>query len=646
MEKKLISDTQVRVKMYKAGKNWVSILISKWKMIKQGGQTITLKKRESSIDSAELSLQNRQYIKALLLAGTVSGGALISNAVVQADETTVATDTTNASSNTDVVIVSTTETASTSSTGSTSTSVTSESQSSTSQSLSDGQESQTLSTTSTDTRSQTSESLSKTSEGSSTSISASESTSEVTPRMVRSRVYVRAAATTPTDVTSQLTNVAISFNDSQNVNPGTINMGTGEHLYLETSFQIASARANDTFSIKLSDNLDINGVGTSLTVEQIQSNGETLATGVYDPDTHTIKYTFTSDIINVTKASVTNPIWPDDRLIPNTTSGQTFTASVGTTSQSITENISYGTETTTKVGNQDLQINSRIVQQDETTQTVTYNTLVNPNGNNLTTSYHYYSEITNVTNTDDGTGHIITSTVNLRDATVQIYRGTTTTIGQSINPDLSTLTDVTDVYSHTVDQYGNIVIDWGNNAFSDTNNNVYMIVVKASYNNTEDIGLVSSLETIVLNRYKFAAYHGAYVRDATGKSAFESEKTAESLSVSSSESLSLHDQSLSESNSISLVAHDQSVSQSESVSLSEYTQSVSASLSTEQSEHEASVNASISESLSQHDQSVSLSTSESISNFEVSVSTSESLADSEYYQSVVTSVSASASLKE
>lgn len=134
------------------------------------------------------------------------------------------------------------------------------------------------------------------------------------------------------DVSSELQKVNIALKDNTLSEPGTVKLDSSENLVLNFAFSIASVNEGDVFTVKLSDNLDTQGIGTILKVQDIMDEtGQLLATGSYSPLTHNITYTWTryASTLNNIKARVNMPVWPDQRIISKTTSDkQCFTATL------------------------------------------------------------------------------------------------------------------------------------------------------------------------------------------------------------------------------------------------------------------------------------------------------------------------------
>ncbi|MDE7523772.1 serine-rich repeat glycoprotein adhesin Srr1, partial [Streptococcus agalactiae] len=86
------------------------------------------------------------------------------------------------------------------------------------------------------------------------------------------------------DVSSELQKVNIALKDNTLSEPGTVKLDSSENLVLNFAFSIASVNEGDVFTVKLSDNLDTQGIGTILKVQDIMDEtGQLLATGSYSP---------------------------------------------------------------------------------------------------------------------------------------------------------------------------------------------------------------------------------------------------------------------------------------------------------------------------------------------------------------------------
>ncbi|HEN2601131.1 TPA: accessory Sec-dependent LPXTG-anchored adhesin, partial [Streptococcus agalactiae] len=134
------------------------------------------------------------------------------------------------------------------------------------------------------------------------------------------------------DVSSEFQKVNIALKDNTLSEPGTVKLDKSENLVLNFDFSIASVNEGDFFTVKLSDNLDTQGVGTTLKVQDIiDTSGQLLATGSYSPLTHNITYIWTkyASTLNNINAQVKLPVWPDQRKVSKTTSDkQRFTATL------------------------------------------------------------------------------------------------------------------------------------------------------------------------------------------------------------------------------------------------------------------------------------------------------------------------------
>ncbi|HGL8867598.1 TPA: Ig-like domain-containing protein, partial [Streptococcus agalactiae] len=147
--------------------------------------------------------------------------------------------------------------------------------------------------------------------------------------------------------------------------PGTVKLDKSENLVLNFDFSIASVNEGDFFTVKLSDNLDTQGVGTTLKVQDIiDTSGQLLATGSYSPLTHNITYIWTkyASTLNNINAQVKLPVWPDQRKVSKTTSDkQRFTATLNNQVASIEERVQYNSPSVTEHTNVKTNVRSRIM---------------------------------------------------------------------------------------------------------------------------------------------------------------------------------------------------------------------------------------------------------------------------------------------
>ncbi|HEO6498934.1 TPA: serine-rich repeat glycoprotein adhesin Srr1, partial [Streptococcus agalactiae] len=189
------------------------------------------------------------------------------------------------------------------------------------------------------------------------------------------------------DVSSELQKVNIALKDNTLSEPGTVKLDSSENLVLNFAFSIASVNEGDVFTVKLSDNLDTQGIGTILKVQDIMDEtGQLLATGSYSPLTHNITYTWTryASTLNNIKARVNMPVWPDQRIISKTTSDkQCFTATLNNQVASIEERVQYNSPSVTEHTNVKTNVRSRIMKLDDERQTETYITQINPEGKEM-----------------------------------------------------------------------------------------------------------------------------------------------------------------------------------------------------------------------------------------------------------------------
>ncbi|MCC9879898.1 accessory Sec-dependent serine-rich glycoprotein adhesin, partial [Streptococcus agalactiae] len=189
------------------------------------------------------------------------------------------------------------------------------------------------------------------------------------------------------DVSSEFQKVNIALKDNTLSEPGTVKLDKSENLVLNFDFSIASVNEGDFFTVKLSDNLDTQGVGTTLKVQDIiDTSGQLLATGSYSPLTHNITYIWTkyASTLNNINAQVKLPVWPDQRKVSKTTSDkQRFTATLNNQVASIEERVQYNSPSVTEHTNVKTNVRSRIMKIDDEKQTETYITQINPEGKEM-----------------------------------------------------------------------------------------------------------------------------------------------------------------------------------------------------------------------------------------------------------------------
>ncbi|MCC9750909.1 serine-rich repeat glycoprotein adhesin Srr1, partial [Streptococcus agalactiae] len=278
------------------------------------------------------------------------------------------------------------------------------------------------------------------------------------------------------DVSSELQKVNIALKDNTLSEPGTVKLDSSENLVLNFAFSIASVNEGDVFTVKLSDNLDTQGIGTILKVQDIMDEtGQLLATGSYSPLTHNITYTWTryASTLNNIKARVNMPVWPDQRIISKTTSDkQCFTATLNNQVASIEERVQYNSPSVTEHTNVKTNVRSRIMKLDDERQTETYITQINPEGKEM----YFASGLGNLYTIigSDGTSG---SPVNLLNAEVKILKTNSKNLTDSMdqNYDSPEFEDVTSQYSYTNDG-SKITIDWKTNSISSTTS--YVVLVK------------------------------------------------------------------------------------------------------------------------------------------------------------------------
>lgn len=81
-----------RVKMHKSGKNWVKTVMSQLSLFRVAGKGKSTAVRIKEMPTESLSTTNMAALKVLLAAGAVSGGVVLADTAVHADEMTDATD--------------------------------------------------------------------------------------------------------------------------------------------------------------------------------------------------------------------------------------------------------------------------------------------------------------------------------------------------------------------------------------------------------------------------------------------------------------------------------------------------------------------------------------------------------------------------
>lgn len=278
------------------------------------------------------------------------------------------------------------------------------------------------------------------------------------------------------DVSSEFQKVNIALKDNTLSEPGTVKLDKSENLVLNFDFSIASVNEGDFFTVKLSDNLDTQGVGTTLKVQDIiDTSGQLLATGSYSPLTHNITYIWTkyASTLNNINAQVKLPVWPDQRKVSKTTSDkQRFTATLNNQVASIEERVQYNSPSVTEHTNVKTNVRSRIMKIDDEKQTETYITQINPEGKEM----YFASGLGNLYTIigSDGTSG---SPVNLLNAEVKILKTNSKNLTDSMdqNYDSTEFEDVTSQYSYTNDG-SKITIDWKTNSISSSTS--YVVLVK------------------------------------------------------------------------------------------------------------------------------------------------------------------------
>lgn len=303
------------------------------------------------------------------------------------------------------------------------------------------------------------------------------------------------------DVSSELQKVNIALKDNTLSEPGTVKLDSSENLVLNFAFSIASVNEGDVFTVKLSDNLDTQGIGTILKVQDIMDEtGQLLATGSYSPLTHNITYTWTryASTLNNIKARVNMPVWPDQRIISKTTSDkQCFTATLNNQVASIEERVQYNSPSVTEHTNVKTNVRSRIMKLDDERQTETYITQINPEGKEM----YFASGLGNLYTIigSDGTSG---SPVNLLNAEVKILKTNSKNLTDSMdqNYDSPEFEDVTSQYSYTNDG-SKITIDWKTNSISSTTS--YVVLVKIPKQSGVLYSTVSDINQTYGSKYSY-----------------------------------------------------------------------------------------------------------------------------------------------
>ncbi|WP_283279205.1 accessory Sec-dependent serine-rich glycoprotein adhesin, partial [Streptococcus dysgalactiae] len=608
------SSRKTRVKMHKSGKQWVRTVMSSIGLLRLFKGIST---EEVKIQEGKTEFQNHSHainlLKGLAATGAMIGGSVIMADQVMAEEVTTEGVQPLATANT-VVMTATEDNPVTVTTVE-----------------AKNQESASLSASESTSVSQ-SQSLSS-SESTSASEAALSSETELTraiqPRAVRSvseesgmeplpmEVINREEAVTTTgkDVTSQLQNVDINFQDSNLSEPGTVKLDNSENIFLNFKFSVDSVEEGDYFKLELSPNLDLQGISAQTEVQPIfDHNKQVLATGVYDSENHQIIYSWTKYASSLQKIQVrvVTPVWPNQQVVNRTTkTKEQFTATLTGKKAIIEERVNYNSPAVFKSYAADMNIRSRIVKIDPKNDLETYITQINPNGTNI------YASNYETLQTTIGTYSTSESHIDLTKATIKIFETTPVKLTDSMdqNYEQSDFIDVTSRYS-LINNGSSIKINWDRSFIP--SNTSYVVVVQFPIQSGTLYSTISDI-----NNWNSATYTYGYT-EIDGESDGEAEERylSESISLSTSTSVS-SSESASMSSSMS-ASTSTSVSSSESASTSS---SMSASMSTSVSSSESASTSS----------SMSASTSTSVSSSE-SASTSSSLS-----ASMSTSVSASES---
>lgn len=331
------------------------------------------------------------------------------------------------------------------------------------------------------------------------------------------------------DVSSELQKVNIALKDNTLSEPGTVKLDSSENLVLNFAFSIASVNEGDVFTVKLSDNLDTQGIGTILKVQDIMDEtGQLLATGSYSPLTHNITYTWTryASTLNNIKARVNMPVWPDQRIISKTTSDkQCFTATLNNQVASIEERVQYNSPSVTEHTNVKTNVRSRIMKLDDERQTETYITQINPEGKEM----YFASGLGNLYTIigSDGTSG---SPVNLLNAEVKILKTNSKNLTDSMdqNYDSPEFEDVTSQYSYTNDG-SKITIDWKTNSISSTTS--YVVLVKIPKQSGVLYSTVSDINQTYGSKYSYGHTNISGDSDANAEIKLLSESASTSAST-------------------------------------------------------------------------------------------------------------------
>ncbi|MCB2834388.1 accessory Sec-dependent serine-rich glycoprotein adhesin, partial [Streptococcus dysgalactiae subsp. dysgalactiae] len=639
------SSRKTRVKMHKSGKQWVRTVMSSIGLLRLFKGIST---EEVKIQEGKTEFQNHSHainlLKGLAATGAMLGGSVIMADQVMAEEVTTEGVQPLATANT--VVMTATE-----DNPVTVTTVEAKNQESTSLSASEStsvSQSQSLSS---------SESTSASEAALSSEI---ELTRAIQPRAVRSvseepemeplpmEVINREEAVTTTgkDVTSQLQDVNITFGIGHQKSPNIVNLDDSENMNLRLNFKVEKVEKGDYFKLKLSNNLDTNGIGTSIDVQSIfDKEGHILATGFINELNKEIIYSWTDYAATLKNiyAEITIPVWPDDKVVTSSQQRVELKASLSTYETSKSIDVVYNKPAI----NGSLNIQSRITVDNEENKSIQYVTQVNPKGWFIGTS-DYEKLYTEISSKDE--------LVDYTNSSMKIYQVSTSNLVESMVQDYAKMMDISSQFNIKKTSKG-YLIDWGKSYINQGTS--YIIVTELplssinsplrSYlmNERKTYGVIyenvykdysGSSDSTAKNRVSESASTSSSLSASTSTSVSSSESASTSSSMSASTSTSVSSsESASTSNSLS-ESTSVSVSSSESASTSS---SLSASTSTSVSSSEsASTSSSLSASMST---SVSASTSSSLSaSTSTSVSSSESASTSSSL-SASTSVSVSSS---
>lgn len=552
------SSRQTRVKMHKSGKNWVRTVISNIGLLRffkgAAAQEINLQNVEDDIQKHSHAVG---LLRGIAATGAMLGGSLVLADHVMAEEVTEVTEQPLAMTDTvamDTVTV--TET------------------------VKDTEDSISLSNSASASES-LSESLAHSqsaSESQAALASETPTTSILQPRAVVSAAEAgtfepipvalaaeesNAVAATGKDVTAELKNVKINiYPETRNKTTGEVLVDQGDSLRFSLSFEADDIQKGNTFTMQLSQNIDTYGIAKDiLEVDPIVIDNRVIATGIYNPDTKTVLYTFT-ETLGKTTAHLDSPVFINDIIVKNDSSQENIFITIGDKVASYQTKVSYSVPLRMESSAGTLNEKSRVIYFGE--KGTTYITQINPDQAPLRSIYSD-AKFTSTIFNENG------SLVDFTTSKIKIYEVLKTdkvnSSGQENYLDTSKFVDVTAKYNTSITN--NLVsINWGNIL-----DKAYVIVVDSP---NRSISLTTTL--VYENNYsgpyeiKYSASHitqngfgDGTVEDrrleSNSQSLSASESASESLSNSESASTSIREsQSLSES---------VSTSQSESSSASE-----------------------------------------------------------------------------